>query len=60
MTIATLTVGIVAVGAGLALGNFVYQAAGGQNYAVAFDRSFFQVIALLTAWVVLAVRKAGG
>lgn len=36
---------------GLACGNYIYQAATGEQWDVARERSFFQGAALLTAWL---------
>ncbi len=40
----------LAVFIGLTIGNFIY-AICSKNYSAAFDRSFFQGIALLIAWL---------
>lgn len=37
---------------GLAAGNFVFQVFTNQNWMVAFDRSFFQFVALFSVWIV--------
>lgn len=42
---------------GLTIGNFLYQAATGQDWAVAFDRSYFQLVACMTMVFCLRLGK---
>lgn len=42
---------LVAIGLGLTLGNFVYEAFAGQNFASAFEWSYAQAGALLTVYL---------
>lgn len=53
-----MTIAIIAVGLGLVIGNYVYQAFGAQEYIVAAERSFFQVTALFAAWLTISLRQA--
>lgn len=51
----------ILVGFGLTVANFAYQGLGSQQWAVAFDRSFFQVTAcLLTAAADHFLRRSVG
>ena len=40
------------LGVGLAIGNFVYQLCGPEQWGAAVERTWFQVVALFAAWVV--------
>jgi hypothetical protein len=44
-------ISLVNVGVGLISGNFIYQFFTDGNWLLATDRSFFQFIALLCAWL---------
>ncbi len=43
----TSNIGLISLGIGLVAGNFIARAITGQDYSVAIDRSFFQIVALL-------------
>lgn len=40
---------LIVIGASLTVGNYLFQLAMAQDWQVAFDRSFFQCVALLLA-----------
>lgn len=49
---------LVAVGAGLSIGNFVYQCFGPADWSTALERSYFQLFALFAFGVTLAIADA--
>ena len=50
-----MLVRLIGIGAGLAAGNYLYQAWGDGNWIVAAERSFFQATAIFTIWASFAL-----
>lgn len=52
-----MNIAIAGTTLGLIVGNFAYQALTGAQWGIAMERSFFQLVAIITIWSVIAIRR---